>query len=198
MKKKHDLKLNTEVVSCLPVPCSWSSLRGQQASGKAESVRTGQQRSGKRSLRTVRVHSRRIRQPALSLQRQPRCSARQEEKQLQRRGGEKWKKKKTTTGTKRDRLTRGKANALIAPKRRPSEADSFILLAISQLFPRPLCWLHATSFFLSPDLPASPPSPAPNIPLILFLSSITPVHSSSPCSPPSLSMQTQALLSECL
>lgn len=74
-----------EVLPSLTCSRSQRSHRGRQAAGSAESVWSGQQRSGK--LRTVRVHSRRIQQPALSLQRQTHCSASQAERQLEKRDG---------------------------------------------------------------------------------------------------------------
>lgn len=116
-KKSFDAKYSLSFV--MPT-CSRSSLRGQRAAGTAESVRTGQQPSGERSLRTVRVHSRRIRQPAFSLQRQPHCSTNQDERQLERRGGDK----------QRGKRMRGQAAALIPPQQSPNEADSSPCLSL--------------------------------------------------------------------
>ena len=76
-------------MSSLPAPCSWSSFRGRPALCTAESVWAGRQPGAQRTLRTVRVQSRRIRQAALSLQRKPHCSSSSSSSQA---GGEEtWK-----------------------------------------------------------------------------------------------------------
>lgn len=182
--------------------CSRSSLRGQQAAGTAESVRTGQQPSGERSLRTVRVHSRRIRQPALSLQRQPHCSTNQDERQLERRGGDKQRDKQEC------REANGREDKLLL---------SFLLSRVPMkltLLPAYLsCYL--TTFPPIPSVGYMPFSPLPHLPSnpsdSLSPEPPTPpppIHSSfcsHPSLPPSLPisrlwvcMQTWPLLSECL
>lgn len=138
------------VWSCLPASCSRSSLRGPQAAGTAESGRTGRQRGGERSLRTVRVHSRRIRQAALSLQRQQHCSSSRDER------GE------TKDGCRETDGWEGKKSCCSHPS--PSTAPMRLSLRLSPNFstpPRPLCWLHATSPSL-PPLPHLPPPATPS------------------------------------
>lgn len=184
-------------MSCLPAPCSWCSIRGRQAACTAESVWTGQRRSGKRSLRTVRVHSRRIRQPALSLQRQPHCSGSRDERQLERReGGE--------TIEKTERRTGGKASALIPPQQSPKMMLTLFPARPSgylTTFPCPLCWLHATSLSLSPLphllpvsllFPFSPPSPPP----ILSLSPLSAPSSLPPSAYPPPHLLTRGVYAD--
>lgn len=107
---------------------------------------TGRKQSGKLSLRRVRVHTRRICQPALSLQRQQHCSASQEERQPAGRRRGRRAGRQTATQTHRGNTVFQSHSA------EPQQAEFFpgsslqmfhnlsffffFLLVIS-------CWLHA-------------------------------------------------------
>lgn len=94
--------------------------------------------------------------------------------------GEGGRQTERQAGMQRDRRTRGQAAALIPPQQSPNEADSSpcLSLRLSHNFsPVP-------SVGCMPPLSLCLPSlTCPHIPLILFLSSITPIHSSSLSAP---------------
>lgn len=161
-----------KVLSCLPAPCSRSSLRGKQVSHRAESVWTGPQPSAESGFtqgESARQHSdcRHSHIPAPA-----RAKDREE---TGRKLNNQW-----------NTWTRGKAAA--------SQWSWLLYLNVlpvsSQLSPHPFCWLNATTSSVSP------PSPASYIPLILSLSSSPPIRWSFPPNS-GLCMQTRALLSEC-
>lgn len=143
------------VWSCLPASCSRSSLEARRLPAQLSQGGHGRQRGGKRSLRTVRVHSRRIRQPALSLQRQPHCSSCRDERGETKEG----------CGETDGRDEKKEAAALIPPPAQPQCACPSGCLPT---FPP----LHVPSVGCMPPLPLrlpsltcpSPPPPAPPTP----------------------------------
>lgn len=183
VKKKKHVSAD-EVLPSLTCSRSQRSHRGRQAAGSAESVWSGQQRSGK--LRTVRVHSRRIQQPALSLQRQTHCSASQAERQLEKRDG---RHTDGPRGIYRDGWAIGKAAGVVSPQLSPGEAESLPCLSLWLFHNFSLSSPLATCHLLfSPHSSVSPPSPAASCSISLLHH---PIHSSSLCcyqlssSPPS-------------
>lgn len=182
---------------CLPAfsPRSELAQRPAKPDGAAESGRTVQQAL---ALRTVRVHSRRIRQPALSLQRRPRCSSGQaggtrDSRLMGRERG--MRRERVREGEERGRESqadgrmdgmRGEKKKLLLSSLPQHSPNAPLPPAVSQLF-RPstsLRWLHATY----------PPLPIPSPALLSVILSPLPLPL-CPSLDLGLCMQTQALFS---